>query len=74
MPSLEMFFVSVEMIRKTNEQLILIAEDSAFLEAALRYPEDVFVASEALRFTPSILAPYFTTSPAETVSVEADMS
>lgn len=58
MPSSEMFFVSIEMIRKTDELLISAAKDSAFLEAALRYPQDVFVASEVLRFMPSILAPY----------------
>lgn len=34
------------------------AADQDFLDAALRYPNDVFVASETLRFSPPMLARY----------------
>ncbi|KAL8704583.1 MAG: hypothetical protein Q9201_002275 [Fulgogasparrea decipioides] len=35
-----------------------LSRDPLFLEAALRYPQDVFVASEALRFVPTFMASY----------------
>ena len=41
-----------------DKPLIPIAEDEEFLKAALRYPQDVFVASEILRFIPTVLAGY----------------
>ncbi|KAI9836330.1 MAG: ADP-ribosylation factor protein 3, partial [Sclerophora amabilis] len=34
-----------------------LTNNSEFMQAALRYPQDVFVAGEALRFTPAFLAP-----------------
>ena len=40
-----------------NHSLRNIANDSEFLAAAQRYPQDVFVTGEVLRFTPSALAP-----------------
>lgn len=61
-PSLDVILVSIETTRKRNVLLISVAQDPVFLEAAL-YPQDVFIASEALRFMPSILAPYLHAQP-----------
>ena len=33
------------------------ADDPVFLDAALEYPESVFMAAEALRYVPDFLAP-----------------
>ncbi len=36
----------------------LLAQNSDFTTAALQYPQDVFVAGEAVRSVPRILAPF----------------
>ncbi|KAL9608973.1 MAG: hypothetical protein Q9167_006224 [Letrouitia subvulpina] len=56
---IQAFKMAKNIIVKANSSAFFgthLANDSAFLDAALRYPEDVVVASEALRFVPSILA------------------
>ena len=35
-----------------------LANDPVFLDAALQYPEGIFMAAEALRYVPEFLAPY----------------
>jgi hypothetical protein len=36
---------------------VMIANDPIFLDAALQYPESIFMAAEALRYVPEFLAP-----------------
>jgi hypothetical protein len=42
--------------RRRSSGLTSVAEDDAFLQAALQYPRDVFIASEVIRCVPSALA------------------
>lgn len=39
------------------QSLPTVAQDQSFLEAAIQYPQDVFIAAEALRCVPSMFAP-----------------
>ncbi|KAI9879025.1 MAG: hypothetical protein M1830_009824 [Pleopsidium flavum] len=53
--------VSINQIHEQAEMTVTSANDPKYLEAALQYPQDVFITGEALRLTPAILAPLVTT-------------
>ncbi|KAM0802496.1 cytochrome P450 [Usnea florida] len=58
--SVRTFSFAKTVVTKANSCVFFgddIANDSEFLAAAQRYPQDVFITGEILRFTPSALAP-----------------
>lgn len=44
--------------RSVFPSLTLVARNQKFVEAALAFPEDVFLAAEILRIMPGVIAPY----------------